>query len=86
MAMVAIITEVTATAVAVIKAITITNTTNITHMMMTHMWSNMAPSWTLCGGFNHSPKDYFKGEHNINNLMEKMSLGPSNPHQSGLYQ
>ena len=37
-AMVVIITE-----VAVVgKAITITNTTNITHMMMAHRWSNMA--------------------------------------------
>ena len=33
-----IITEVT----AVIEAITITNTTNITHMMMAHSWNNMA--------------------------------------------
>ena len=41
---------------------------------------------TLCGGFNHSPKHCFKGEHDINNLMEKMSLGSSNQHQNGLYQ
>ena len=39
---VVIITEVAATVEAVIKAITITNTTNITHMMMVHRWSNMA--------------------------------------------
>ena len=41
-AMVVIITEVTATGEAIIEAITITNTTNITHMMMAHRWSNMA--------------------------------------------
>ena len=41
---------------------------------------------TLCGGFNHSPKHCFKGEHDINNLMEKMSLGSNNQHQNGLYQ
>ena len=35
-AMVVIITEVTAMGEAVIKAITITNTTNISHMMMVH--------------------------------------------------
>ena len=42
MAMVVIITEVMAVGKAVIKAITITNTINITHMMMAHRWSNMA--------------------------------------------
>ena len=41
-AMVVIITEVMATDEAVIEAITITNTTNITHMMMVHRLSNMA--------------------------------------------
>ena len=42
MAMVVIITEAVVMGEAVIKAITITNTTNITHMMMAHKWSNMA--------------------------------------------
>ena len=36
MAMVVIITEVVAAGEAIIEAITITNTTNITHMMMSH--------------------------------------------------
>ena len=40
-AMVVIITEVTAMDDAVIEAITITNTTNITHMMIVHRLSNM---------------------------------------------
>ena len=40
--MVVIITEVTAMVKAVIEAITITSTTNITHMMMAYRWSNMA--------------------------------------------
>ena len=39
-AMMVIITEVMATDEAITEAITITNTTNITHMMMAHMWSN----------------------------------------------
>ena len=43
------------------------------------------PPSTLCGGFNHS-KHCFKGEHDINNLIEKMSLGSSKKHQNGLYQ
>ena len=37
-------------------------------------------------GFNHSPKHCFMGEHDINNLMEKMSLGSNNQHQNGSYQ
>ena len=44
------------------------------------------PLCALSGGFNHSPKHCFKGEHDINNLMEKMSLGSNNQHQNGLYQ
>ena len=42
MAMVVIITEVAAAGEAVIESITITDTTNITHMMMAYRWSNMA--------------------------------------------
>ena len=41
-AMVEIITEAMAAEEAVTEAITITNTTNIIHMMMAHRWSNMA--------------------------------------------
>ena len=41
-AMVVIITEVTAMGKAIIEAITVTNITNITHMMMAHRSSNMA--------------------------------------------
>ena len=37
------------------------------------------PPCSLCGRFNHSPKHCYKGEHDINNIMEKMSI---NPHQS----
>ena len=44
-AMVVITTEVAATVKAVIKAIIITSTTNITHTMMAHRWSNMDTLW-----------------------------------------
>ena len=44
------------------------------------------PPCALCGGFNHSPKHCFKGEHDINNIIEKMSLGSNNQHQNVLYQ
>ena len=36
------------------------------------------PPCSLCGGFNHSPKHCYKGEHDINNIMEKMSINPHN--------
>ena len=60
------------------------------HQYYTHddglQFEQYGPPCALCSGFNHSPKHCFKGEHDINNLMEKMSLGSSNQHQNGLYQ
>ena len=60
------------------------------HQYYTHddgtEFEQYSPPCTLCGGFNHSPKHCFKGEHDINNLVEKMSLGLNNQHQNGLYQ
>ena len=44
------------------------------------------PPCSLCGGFNHSPKHCYKGEHDINNIMEKMSVNPHQSQQSNLYQ
>ena len=44
------------------------------------------PPCSLCGGFNHSPKHCYKGEHDINNIMEKMSINPHQSHQNNLYQ
>ena len=41
-AMVAIITEVTTMDEAIIEAVTIANTINITHMMIVHRWSKVA--------------------------------------------
>ena len=38
------------------------------------------------GGFNHSPKHCYKGEHDINDIMEKMSINPHHQQQSNLYQ
>ena len=59
------------------------------HQFYTHEGSQVkqyGPTSTLCGGFNHSPKHCFKGKHDINNLIQKMSLGSSNQHQNGLHQ
>ena len=44
------------------------------------------PPCSLCGGFNHSPKHCYKGEHDINNIIVKMSINPHQPQQSNLYQ
>ena len=44
------------------------------------------PPCSLCGGSNHSPKHCYKGEHDINNIMEKMSINPHQSQQSNLYQ
>ena len=44
------------------------------------------PPCSLCGGFSHSPKHCYKGEHDINNIMEKMSINPHQSQQSNLYQ
>ena len=44
------------------------------------------PPYSLCGGFNHSPRHCYKGEHDINNIMEKMSINPHQSQQNNLYQ
>ena len=44
------------------------------------------PPCSLCSSFNHSPKHCYKGEHDINNIMEKMSINPHQSQQSNLYQ
>ena len=44
------------------------------------------PPCSLCSGFNHSPKHCYKGEHDINNIMEKMSINPNQQQQGNLYQ
>ena len=45
-------------------------------------WSNTT---ALCGGYNHSTKHCFKGEHDINDIMEKMNINRHQSKQSGLY-
>ena len=44
------------------------------------------PPCSLCGRFNHSPRHCYKGEHDINNIMEKMCINPHQSQQSNLYQ
>ena len=40
---------------------------------------------TLHSGYNHSPKHCFKGEHDINDIMEKMNINSHQSQSSGLY-
>ena len=44
------------------------------------------PPCSLCGRFNHSPKHCYKGEHDMHNIMEKMSINPHQSQQNNLYQ
>ena len=67
-----VITTDVAMAGLIIKAITTINTISIMVMMMS--MDQYGPPCALCGGYNHSPKHCFKGEHDINDIMEKMNI------------
>ena len=54
-----------------------------THNQQTEQYSLPC---SLCSGFNHSPKHCYKGEHDINNIMGKMSINPHQQQQSNLCQ
>ena len=54
-----------------------------THDQQTEQYG---PPCHLCGGFNHFPEHCYKGEHDINNIMEKMSINPHQQQQGNLYQ
>ena len=41
------------------------------------------PPCALCGGYNHSPKHCFKGEHDINDIMEKTNISGHQSQSSG---
>ena len=64
--------------VDLITAQMLINSINITHTSSKQ--SNMGPPCSLCGGYN------YKGEHDINNIMEKMSINPYQQNQGNLYQ
>ena len=44
------------------------------------------PPCGLCSGSNHSPKHCYKGDHDINNIMEKMNINSHQSQQNNLYQ
>ena len=43
------------------------------------------PPCALCSGYNHSPKHCFKGEHDINDIMEKMNISGHQSQSGSLY-
>ena len=43
------------------------------------------PPCALCSGYNHSPKHYFKGEHDIYDIMEKMNISSYQSQSGSLY-
>ena len=43
------------------------------------------PPCALCSGYNHSPKHCFKGEYDINDIMEKMNISGHHSQSGGLY-
>ena len=49
------------------------------------MVEQYGPPCALCGSYNHSPKHCFKGEHDINDIMEKMNINGHQSQSSGLY-
>ena len=63
----------------IIKVILTTNTISIMVIMFEYQTDQYGPPCALCGGYNHSPKHCFKGEHDINDIMKKMK---SSSHQS----
>ena len=93
MVMVEVITLDVVMAGLIFEVITTINTISIMIMMMTisliNMMTisliNMAHHVHKCGGYNHSPKHIFKGEHDINDIMEKMNVSGHQSQQSGLY-
>ena len=69
----------------IIKVILITNIISIMVMMMSTREINMVHHVHYGSGYNHSPKHCFKGEHDINDIMEKMNISRHQSQSGGLY-
>ena len=87
-------TEVTAVVLNILEDTVVVGPTTRVVMEHTSISINMhdsqpeqyGPLCSLCGSFSHSPKHCYKGEHDMNNIMEKMSIDPHQSQQSNLYQ
>ena len=60
--------------------------TSISITLMISRPNSMAHPVAYAYGFNHFPKHCYKGEHDINNIMEKMSINPHQQQQGNLYK
>ena len=85
MVMVELITMDTVTAGLIIEVITTTNTISIIIMIMTTSLNNMAHHVHYVVATITPPNIVFKGEHGINNIMEKMNVSGHQSQQSSLY-
>ena len=70
--------------VDLITALTLIDSINI--IRMSSKQSNMAPHAVYVVVTIILPKHCYKGEHDTNNIMEKMSINPCEKHQGTVYQ
>ena len=85
MVVVELITMDAVTAGLIIEVITTTNTISIMVMIMTTSLSNMAHHVHYVVTTITPSKHCFKGEHDINNIMEKVNISGHQSQQSSLY-
>ena len=70
----------------IIEAMLFINIISIMVMMISTKQTNTVHHVLyLCSGYNHSPKHCFKGEHDINDIMEKMNINGHQSQSCGLY-
>ena len=69
----------------IIEVMLIINIISITVMMMSSRWTNMACLVLYAEAIITPPKHCFKGEHDINDIMEKMNINGHQSQSSGLY-
>ena len=75
-----------AAVVAVGPIIKVMLTINTISIMVTMMSTDQyGPPCALCGRYNDSPKHCFRGEHDINDIMEKMNINGHQSQSSSLY-
>ena len=86
MAMVKVITIAVAMAGPIIEATIINNYHQYYGYDDDYQPEQYGPPCALCSRYNHSPKHCFKGENDINNIMEKMNISRHQSQRSSLYQ
>ena len=69
----------------IIKVMLLINIISIMVMMMSTIWTNMAHLVLYVEAIITPPKHCFKGEHDINDIMEKMNINSHQSQSSGLF-